>query len=559
MIPRIFHFVFGLKEQTEPFHLLHYLCLESCRQINQPDAIYFHYANEPYGPLWDAIKPHLTLHRVTRVVLSDDVYQRSDEGKRIAREGLSYAHEADFIRLKVLLEHGGVYADMDTLFVKPLPEHLYQHECVLGEEGALPDARGLLRPSLCNALIAAKPGARFIGKWLDESYGAFNGTWSNHSCQLATRLWEAHSDMVHVVPRRYFYRHAWTRAGIRSLFDCRDDDLHDVFSLHLWSHLWWDRERTNFTSFHAGLLTEDYVRTADTTYAVLARRFLPERAERKSVLADYLSQSQHAIPFRLSARGALIQRGRLDAVGFAQTQPLVSCLMVTRGRLFPGRFAVDCFLRQTYPNRELVIVCDGPGTEIEAHCKGLDDPRIRVVYAEMPQASLGALRNLSLRAAQGEWVCQWDDDDLYHPERIRLSMAVCQSMQSEALFLMRWLFWWPARRRIGISHSRTWEGSMLARKECVPAYPELARGEDTAVMKDVVQSSRVSLIDAPWLYAYIQTGANTWGTGHFEANWKAASLVEPELGYDAALNACSASGPFHAYAQEIALRSGTSA
>ena len=26
-IPRTFHFVYGLRRQTEPFHLLHYLCL----------------------------------------------------------------------------------------------------------------------------------------------------------------------------------------------------------------------------------------------------------------------------------------------------------------------------------------------------------------------------------------------------------------------------------------------------------------------------------------------------------------------------------------------------
>lgn len=278
MIPRIFHFIFGLKEQTEPFHLLYYLCLESCRQLNQPAAIYFHYANEPYGPLWDRIKPHLTLRRVEREALPQAAYKGSDEGKLIAQAGWSYAHEADFIRLKVLLEHGGVYADMDTLFVQPLPEHLYQYQCVLGEEGALPDERGILRPSLCNAMIAARPGAPYIAKWLAAAYDAFDGKWTSHSCQLATRLWEAHPDLLHVVPRRYFYRHPWTPAGIQSIFETNDADLRGVLSMHLWNHLWWDKERTDFTCFHAGELTEEYVRSGASTYAVLARRFLPELA-----------------------------------------------------------------------------------------------------------------------------------------------------------------------------------------------------------------------------------------------------------------------------------------
>jgi len=275
MIPRIFHFIFGLKAQTEPFHLLHYLCLESCRQVNQPDAIHFHYANEPYGPLWDAIKPHLTLCPVEREPLPLSSYETSAEGQLIAREGWSYAHEADFIRLKILLRHGGVYADMDTLFVQPMPSHLYQQACVLGEEGALPDERGILRPSLCNALIAAVPGSPFISKWLDAAYHTFDGKWTSHSCQLASRLWEAHPELLHVVPRRYFYRHPWTPDGIQNLFERHDPDVRDVFSLHLCNHLWWSEHRTDFTRFHAGLLTEEYVRASASTYAALARRFLP--------------------------------------------------------------------------------------------------------------------------------------------------------------------------------------------------------------------------------------------------------------------------------------------
>ena len=278
MIANIYHFIFGLRAQTEPFHLAHYLCLESCRRVNAPQAIWFHYDHEPYGPLWERIKPHLTLRRVTREPMPQARYQESDEGRLIEASGWSYAHEADFIRLKVLREHGGVYADIDTLFVAPPPAHLFEATCVLGDEGALPDERGLLRPSLCNALIMAAPGAPFVARWLDESYRAFDGKWTSHSCQLATRLWQDCPDDVHVVPRQYFYRHPWTVAGMQSLFERVDPDLRDVFSLHLCSHLWWDAARTDFTRFHAGLLTEDWVRAGASTYALLARPFLPPPA-----------------------------------------------------------------------------------------------------------------------------------------------------------------------------------------------------------------------------------------------------------------------------------------
>ncbi|MCI3953600.1 MAG: hypothetical protein K0R53_3100 [Burkholderiales bacterium] len=265
-------------------------------------------------------------------------------------------------------------------------------------------------------------------------------------------------------------------------------------------------------------------------------------------LADTLSQRSRRLDYKLAVNNVLLQRGSIDQVALPGPRPLVSCLMVTRGRLFPSRFAVDCFRHQTYANRELLLVCDGPGTEIEEYCRTLGDERIRIVYPKAPVSSLGELRNLSLQAARGEWVCQWDDDDLYHPQRLELGMAVCMSMQAVAFFLSRWLLWSPSAKKIGISGAREWEGSMLALKSCVPAYPGLARGEDTAVAHAIIGNRRVVLADAPWLYTYVQTGANTWTDRHFEEIWQAASLVEDGAAYDAALRAVSASGPHLAYA-----------
>ncbi|NDP43322.1 MAG: glycosyl transferase [Aromatoleum sp.] len=275
-IPNIFHFVFGLRPQTEPMHIAHYLCLESCRRVNRPDAIHFYYLNEPHGEWWERIRPHLTLHRVAseRQVANSRRYRDTEAGRFIQKAGWTYAHESDFIRLRVLLETGGVYADMDTLFVQPLPLRLFGHAFVIGEEPSLPSADGVLRPSLCNAVMLSRPGAAFPARWLARMHEVFDGTWSRHSCQEAAQLWAALPDAVHVVPQRYFYRHAPTRVGVKALVEVFDPDLHDVYSLHLWAHLWWDEWRTDFTAFHAGLLTEERIRTIDTTYNVIARGFL---------------------------------------------------------------------------------------------------------------------------------------------------------------------------------------------------------------------------------------------------------------------------------------------
>jgi len=64
-VPRVFHFVFGLRPQTVPFHLVYYICLKSCLEVNKPETILFHYQNEPWGRWWDRIKPLLTLRQIS--------------------------------------------------------------------------------------------------------------------------------------------------------------------------------------------------------------------------------------------------------------------------------------------------------------------------------------------------------------------------------------------------------------------------------------------------------------------------------------------------------------
>ncbi len=270
-VPRIAHFVHGLRPQTEPFHLVHHLAIESCRRVLRPDTILFHHHHLPYGELWDLVRPHLTLVRVDPV---DLVTRTHDE--RVPDE-YRYAHHADFIRLDALVEHGGVYADLDTLFLRPLPGDLFDAPFVIGEEDDVPDGRtGAPRPSLCNAVLLAEPGSAFARRWRDAMPAAFDGSWSNHSGFLSRALADAHPDEVRVLPRQAFFPAPFTPDGIRDLLERDATDTSASYTVHLWAHLWWARDRRDFSAVHAGLLTIDHVRGAATTYARLARPFLPE-------------------------------------------------------------------------------------------------------------------------------------------------------------------------------------------------------------------------------------------------------------------------------------------
>jgi glycosyltransferase involved in cell wall biosynthesis len=101
--------------------------------------------------------------------------------------------------------------------------------------------------------------------------------------------------------------------------------------------------------------------------------------------------------------------------------PRISCVTVTRGRYEQLIYAIRCFAAQTYPHRELVILSQGD-RETNQRIKELVDASgvsSDVQFVEAPESlTLGQMRNTSVEIATGKIICQWDDDDLYHPERL---------------------------------------------------------------------------------------------------------------------------------------------
>jgi hypothetical protein len=272
-IPRIVHFVFGLRPQTEPFHLVHYLAFESCRRVLAPERIYLHHKWLPYGVYWDLVRPHLTLVPVGQA--PEVLATHYDD--RLVPEQYRYAHHADFVRLAALVEHGGVYADLDTLFLRPFPDELFHESFVIGEERPVRDElTGEYHPSLCNAVLMSAPGSEFARLWRTQMGAALNGTWSNHSGFLARRLADEHPELVRVLPEEVFFPAPCTPAGLDAMLVQDALAVDRSLTLHLCAHLWWRADRADFCSVHRGTLTAEHIRSVDTTYNRLARRFVPD-------------------------------------------------------------------------------------------------------------------------------------------------------------------------------------------------------------------------------------------------------------------------------------------
>jgi glycosyltransferase involved in cell wall biosynthesis len=98
--------------------------------------------------------------------------------------------------------------------------------------------------------------------------------------------------------------------------------------------------------------------------------------------------------------------------------PLVSCILATRNRRPFLRQAIKYFLRQTYANKELIIVDDSPET---AAALVPSDARIRYITVDAC-ATLGSKLNLGVAQASGQIIQKLDDDDYYHPDFLKTTV-----------------------------------------------------------------------------------------------------------------------------------------
>lgn len=203
------------------------------------------------------------------------------------------------------------------------------------------------------------------------------------------------------------------------------------------------------------------------------------------------------------------------------TEPLVSCLMVTGGRPQLVRRAVGCFLSQSYPNRELVILSDNASDEIELRPLEMVDSRIRVrMTAHDPNRRLGELRNMTIDLARGEWLTQWDDDDWYGSHRIAVQLKAAMDTGKGASALKFTLM------HLCTADGRTMSfrgdtgiatpGTILHRRTNV-RYPNLGKNEDGQFLRAVRDELGLAVLGEEHSSSFVRVfhGSNTWDERHF--------------------------------------------
>lgn len=216
----------------------------------------------------------------------------------------------------------------------------------------------------------------------------------------------------------------------------------------------------------------------------------------------------------------------------APSQPLVSCLLLTRDRRPFIPLALASYASQQYRNRELLVFDDGHDP-IEDLVRDVAGAR----YERVPRMTLGAKRNAACEAAAGEIIVYFDDDDWYGPRRLDRQLAPLLRGRADFTGLrMRTVLQLPQRKFWTASDAlhrqmfacdvaggtAAFARSMWTRGG---PYRDRSVGEDGEYLREAARRGRrVVRVDGDDLFVYVRHGANTWqfetGSHGRHAGWR---------------------------------------
>lgn len=220
MIPKVLHLIHLSSKTNRLWKLHHHLCVKSALINSNFDSINLWVDQEPIGEHWNQTKPFVNCIKLDPPI---EIF-----GIPITEE----AHKSDVIRLQILIEYGGIYADCDTIFIKPF-DSLLNNKCVMGQQN-INGSEGL-----CPAVILAQPNSLFCKTWLHEFKNYFKGgpvgsdTWCSHSVYLPKILSNDLNDEITILSHDAFFWPLYHTNHMKALFE-ENHKFPNAFSHHLW-------------------------------------------------------------------------------------------------------------------------------------------------------------------------------------------------------------------------------------------------------------------------------------------------------------------------------------
>lgn len=190
----------------------------------------------------------------------------------------------------------------------------------------------------------------------------------------------------------------------------------------------------------------------------------------------------------------------------SEEYPHVLCVMITgyaTCRINMAKQRVKMFLKQTYPNKSLLIINDGPLLK-------LNHPD--VYELKLPRLhDLGTLRNIALDIGFDSWICQWDDDDVYPIDKIERQVQALKLSNKSICSYRNQIVYSIISNCARYYTSYEWHGieGTVLHKPTEYRYPESGKGEDTVFIENFKEDLLV-INNEPEENIKLHHGSNVW-------------------------------------------------
>lgn len=189
--------------------------------------------------------------------------------------------------------------------------------------------------------------------------------------------------------------------------------------------------------------------------------------------------------------------------------PLVTCIMpTTPARDVFAKRAVELFVAQDYPRKEIVVVGDYDGM----WWVGGSGPYY--MSDGVSKFSIGEKRNIACDYAQGDLIAHWDDDDWHSPRRLSTQIEAMREQGARLCGLDRLVFYNGEHAWLFQTPRKPWfaGGTLVYERSLWQEQPflEVSDGEDTAFVDAAVSRGiKVATLTDESLYVAMLHDANT--------------------------------------------------
>lgn len=191
---------------------------------------------------------------------------------------------------------------------------------------------------------------------------------------------------------------------------------------------------------------------------------------------------------------------------------MISCLTVTKNsKKFPFlKKAIKSYCDQTFEYRELIIICgDYSFSEtIKKYVEYIKVPNCKVVFVDENslKLTLGDMRNISVESASGDFIVNWDDDDINHPLRLETQFSFLLDNNLDGCFLSDQLhYFYDTGELFWVNWCDGIPGTLMCKRSCFNdvKHPSTTHHEDGDLKQKLCNSFKVDFLSGVgYLYLY---------------------------------------------------------